>query len=151
MGNSCIQLIGVEISRQFIAVCKFVPNTNSIQVFSVELLAPFMPGLVTVTLCDQLLKIVPEYMDCLIGVSCFGQVDNNGRISISSPDLTGWVDVPLADWLEIRLRKKVNLFTSETCRKIGEAWMDKHNKRKEKTACALGACLLAYEETKGFL
>ena len=36
--------------------------------------------------------------------------------------LPGWEDVPLADWLEVRLQRRVTLANDGNCAVVGEAW-----------------------------
>jgi glucokinase len=37
-------------------------------------------------------------------------------------NLPGWEDVPLADWLEVRLQRRVTLANDGNCAVVGEAW-----------------------------
>ena len=55
------------------------------------------------SLLEALLAQAPQEAPVAIGVSCGGPLDSrNGRI-LSPPNLPGWDDVPIVEWLEKRL------------------------------------------------
>ena len=57
----------------------------------------------------------PGHGSTIVGVALNLHVDVNGRIVNGSGNEPGWVDVPFADWLEVRLKRKVVLGTYKMC------------------------------------
>ena len=55
------------------------------------------------SLLEALLAQAPQEAPAAIGVSCGGPLDSrNGRI-LSPPNLPGWDDVPIVEWLKSRV------------------------------------------------
>ena len=100
-------LLGVDINLKAINLCQFDFSGHLYFRFQLNLPQPAMPGAVIVALCEQIEVIDPERRVDLVGVSVPGEIDSLGRIVKSSLELPGWIDVPLIDWLEPRLSRKV--------------------------------------------
>jgi len=83
---------------------------------------PPMPGAVTIAICEAIEFLDPTNQAEFVGISVPGPIDSFGRIARISINLPGWIDVPLADWLEPRLKRKVILGNDGNCALIGEAW-----------------------------
>ena len=49
-------------------------------------------------------------------------MDASARVARVCINLPGWDDVPLADWLEARLERRVTLANDGNCALVGEAW-----------------------------
>ena len=49
-------------------------------------------------------------------------MDAAARVARVCINLPGWEDVPLADWLEVRLQRRVTLANDGNCAVVGEAW-----------------------------
>ena len=104
--------IGVDIGFNTIRVCRFNLSGTPYLNCQFDIPKPAMPGAVTVTLCEKIESIDPNRLADFAGVSVLGEIDLNGRIIKTCSELPGWIDVPLADCLEPRLSRKVNLFSS---------------------------------------
>ena len=50
-------------------------------------------------------------------------MDAEARVARVCINLPGWLDVPLADWLEPRLNRRVTLANDGNCAVVGEAWL----------------------------
>ncbi|MFM2158732.1 MAG: hypothetical protein RLZZ124_1206, partial [Cyanobacteriota bacterium] len=58
----------------------------------------------------------------LVGVGLPGPMDAAGRVARVCINLPGWEQVPLADWLEPQLQRRVTLANDGNCALMGEAW-----------------------------
>lgn len=65
----------------------------------------------------------PDQTTQAIGVGLPGPTDARGRIAKVSINLPGWVDVPLADWLEAKFHKPTIIANDANCAGLGEAWL----------------------------
>ena len=50
-------------------------------------------------------------------------MDAAARVARVCINLPGWEEVPLADWLESRLNRRVTLANDGNCAVVGEAWL----------------------------
>ncbi len=145
------QLLGVEIGTEIIRLCRFDYSGQLDLNVQLNIPKPAMPGAVTVAICENLLTVDPDFRANLVGVSLPGKVDSTGRILKSSTQLTEWIDVPLADWLEPRISRRVNLINSIRCLQLLErTHIYDSNIKKELLAC-FAAALLAYEKFANFM
>ena len=83
---------------------------------------PAMPGAVTVAISEAIDQLDPDHLADLVGIGLPGPMDGSGRISRIAINLAGWQEVPLADWLEPRLKRRVTLANDANCALVGEAW-----------------------------
>ena len=86
-----------------------------------------------------------------MGVSFPGEIDFHGRVAKSCDMFPGWCDVPLADWLELRLSRRVTLINSEKCLNICESSQFTIEGCDDDLLCSLGASYLALERFQGFV
>lgn len=64
----------------------------------------------------------PERKAELVGIGLPGPMDAAARVARVCINLPGWEEVPLAAWLEPRLKRKVTLANDGNCALVGEAW-----------------------------
>ena len=112
--------IGVDIGSNTIRLCRFNLSGTLYLNCQFDIPKPAMPGAVTVALCEKIVSIDPNGLADFVGVSFPGEIDLNGRMIKTCIELPGWIDVPLADWLESRLFMKVNLFSALECSVAGK-------------------------------
>ncbi|WP_320667794.1 ROK family protein [Prochlorococcus sp. MIT 1307] len=148
MYSSSCHLIGVEIGVETIRLCCFDLSGNPYSISQLELPRPAMPGAVTVALCDKIELIDPDCRADLVGVGLPGVIDITGRTVTSCPMLPGWFDVPLSDWLEPRLSRKVFLNNSIKCSKAGKNCQAKIKYSDHNIFMTRGAALLALRDSK---
>jgi glucokinase len=67
-------------------------------------------------------QLDPEHRADRVGIGLPGPCDGAGRVARISINLPGWHDVPLADWLEPQLGRRVVLGNDANCALLGEAW-----------------------------
>ncbi len=116
------QLIGVDIGGSFLKVGRFALNGQLLAELEIPTPTPSMPGAITVALTQAINLIDPNHKAPFVGIGLPGPMDTCCRIARICINLPGWVDVPLADWLEPRLNRKVILGNDGNCALLGEAW-----------------------------
>lgn len=79
-----------------------------------------MPGAVTVAIADAVARIDPDRLAARVGIGHPGPADGSGRVARIAINLPGWVDVPLADWLEPMLARAVTCANDGNCAVLGE-------------------------------
>jgi glucokinase len=82
-----------------------------------------MPGAVSVVIAEAIDALDPDRRADRVFIGLPGPTDAAARIARLSINLPGWVDVPLADWLEPRLERRVTLANDANCALVGEAWL----------------------------
>ena len=103
------RILGADIGLHSISICRFDNSGNLEADITFNLPHPAMPGAVTIAICVNLISVDPDFRAGLLGVSISAKIDANGRTLKSFKQLPGWINVPLADWLEPRICRRVNL------------------------------------------
>jgi len=67
-------------------------------------------------------RLDPQRLAPLVGVGHPGPSDRHGRLARIAINLPGWLDVPLADWLEPLLERRVTCANDANCALVGERW-----------------------------
>ncbi len=116
-------VIGVDIGGTAIKMGRFDFSGNLLAEAKIPTPKPSVPGVVTVALCEAIDLIDPKNMASFMGVALPGPMDELGRVARICINLPGWIDVPLADWLEPRLNRKVILGNDGNSALLGEAWI----------------------------
>ena len=83
---------------------------------------PATPGSVCMELVEAIDMLDPERKAELVGIGLPGPMDAAARVARVCINLPGWEEVPLAGWLEPRLKRKVTLANDGNCALVGEAW-----------------------------
>jgi glucokinase len=68
-------------------------------------------------------ELDPDHHAVAIGVGTPGPADATGRIARVAINLSGWHDVPLADWLEAKTGLPTVIANDANCAGMGEAWL----------------------------
>jgi len=116
------QLIGVDLGGTAIKLGRFDRQGQLLAEAQVATPQPAMPGAVTVAISEAIEQLDPDHLADLVGIGLPGPMDGSGRLSRIAINLAGWQDVPLADWLEPRLKRRVTLANDANCALVGEAW-----------------------------
>ena len=117
------QLIGVDLGGTAIKLARFDEQGQLLAELEVPTPQPAMPGAVTMAITEAVAQLDPERRADRVGVGLPGPTDRAARIARISINLPGWIDVPLADWLESRLQRRVTLGNDANCALLGEAWL----------------------------
>ena len=79
-----------------------------------DLYEALTPGALTVFICEVIDSIDIDHFVKRMVVAIPGVVDSQRRFVESFSDWPGWIHVPLADWLEIRLSKQVFIVSKKS-------------------------------------
>ena len=105
-----------------------------------------MPGAVTIELCEYFKPLQNKKCIEFVGISLPVSFLDEDRFVGKCSSLSGWSDVPFADWLEVRLGKKVILSNSNQCELLGKTWDKFSSSFEGKSFAAVGVARLAYEK-----
>ena len=83
---------------------------------------PATPGSVCVEIVDAISVLDPHGRAAVVGIGLPGPMDAEARVARICSNLPGWEEVPLAAWLEPRLKRRVTLANDGNCALVGEAW-----------------------------
>ena len=116
------QVIGIDLGGTAIKLARFDHWGALLAELEVATPQPAVPGAVTMALCDAVERLDPSGEAPMVGVGLPGPMDAAARVARVCINLPGWEDVPLADWLEVRLQRRVTLANDGNCAVVGEAW-----------------------------
>jgi glucokinase len=116
------QLIGIDLGGTAIKLGRFDRHGTLLAEAEWPTPQPAMPGAVFMALVDAVEQLDPGRQADRVGIGLPGPCDGAGRVARISINLPGWHDVPLADWLEPRLGRRVILGNDANCALLGEAW-----------------------------
>ena len=116
------QVIGIDLGGTAIKLARFDHRGALLAELEVATPQPAVPGAVTMALCDAVEQLDPSGEAPMVGVGLPGPMDAAARVARVCINLPGWEDVPLADWLEVRLQRRVTLANDGNCAVVGEAW-----------------------------
>jgi glucokinase len=116
------EAIGVDLGGTAIKLGRFDHHGTLLEALDVATPRPAMPGAVTVTIAEAIDRLDPDRQVSLVGVGHPGPTDRAGRVARIAINLPGWRDVPLADWLEALLLRRVTCANDANCAAIGELW-----------------------------
>ena len=116
------QLIGVDLGGTAIKLGRFARDGTLLEALEIPTPRPAMPGAVTVAMAEAVERLDPQRLAPLVGVGHPGPSDRHGRLARIAINLPGWLDVPLADWLEPLLERRVTCANDANCALVGERW-----------------------------
>jgi glucokinase len=117
------QVIGIDLGGTAIKLGRFRQDGACLQSLTVATPQPATPEAVMAAMVDAIAQLDPDNLSMAIGVGTPGPADATGRIVKVAINLTGWHDVPLADWLEAKTGKPTILANDANCAGLGEAWL----------------------------
>jgi len=116
------QLIGVDLGGTGIKLGRFGSDGTLLAELQVPTPQPAMPGAVTMAIAEAIEQLDPERLASRVGLGHPGPSDAKGRVARIAINLPGWVDVPLAEWLEPKLGRRVTTANDANCALVGEHW-----------------------------
>jgi len=116
------QLIGIDLGGTAIKLGRFDDQGALLGELQVPTPRPAMPGAVAVALSEAVQQLDPDHQASVVGVGLPGPMDAAGRVARVCINLPGWEQVPLADWLEPQLERRVTLVNDGNAAVVGEAW-----------------------------
>lgn len=117
------QVLGIDLGGTAIKLGRFDQAGNCLQSLTVATPQPATPEAVLTAIVDAIAQIDPDQISVAIGIGTPGPTDAEGRIAKVAINLTGWQDVPLADWLEAKTARPTVLANDANCAGLGEAWL----------------------------
>ena len=117
------QLIGVDLGGTAIKLGRFSQAGELLAELEVATPQPAMPGAVTTAIAEAIAELDPAREAELVGIGHPGPADRACRVARLAINLPGWSDVPLADWLEPLIGRRVTCANDANCAAIGEAWL----------------------------
>ena len=117
------QVLGVDLGGTAIKLGRFRPNGVCLQSLTVPTPQPATPEAVLAAIVAAIAQVDPNQESRAIGVGTPGPTDADGRIARVAINLTGWQDVPLADWLEAKTGRRTVLANDANCAGLGESWL----------------------------
>jgi glucokinase len=116
------QLLGVDLGGTAIKLGRFSSAGELLAELEVPTPQPPMPGAVVMAIVEAVQQLDPDRQAALVGVGLPGPMDAAARVARVCINLPGWEQVPLADWLEPQLQRRVTLANDGNCALVGEAW-----------------------------
>ena len=116
------QVIGVDVGGTGLKLARFRANGECLAEHFLPTPQPAAPGAVATAIVDAIEQLDPQRLAPWVGVGMPGPTDLAGRIARIAINLPGWDNVPLADWLESRLSRRVTLGNDGNCAVLGEQW-----------------------------
>lgn len=116
------QLIGVDLGGTAIKLGRFTRAGELLAELELATPQPAMPGAVTTAIAEAIAQLDPAAEARVVGIGHPGPADRACRVARLAINLPGWSDVPLADWLELLIERRVTCANDANCAAIGEAW-----------------------------
>ena len=123
IGNELVgsELIGIDLGGTAIKLGRFSPAGELLAELNVATPQPAVAGGVCMAIAEAVAALDPEHRADRVGIGHPGPADAAGRVARIAINLPGWVDVPLADWLEPMLERRVTCGNDGNCALLGEA------------------------------
>ncbi len=116
------EVIGIDLGGTAIKLGRFSIDGHLLEDQQVQTPQPATPGVVCVALVEAIEALDPDRRASIVGIGLPGPMDVEARLARVCINLPGWEEVPLADWLEPRLQRRVTLANDGNCALVGEAW-----------------------------
>lgn len=117
------QVIGVDLGGTAIKLGRFSSAGAPLAELEVATPQPAMPGAVTIAIAEAIEALDPDHLAQRVGIGHPGPADRSGRVARQAINLPGWLEVPLADWLEPILERQVSVANDANCALVGEHWL----------------------------
>jgi glucokinase len=112
----------VDLGGTAIKLGRFTVEGQLLAELEVPTPQPPMPGAVVIALVEAVQQLDPDGLATCVGVGLPGPMDAAGRVARVCINLPGWEQIPLAEWLEPQLQRRVTLANDGNCAVVGEAW-----------------------------
>ncbi|EAM53253.1 ROK family protein [Crocosphaera watsonii WH 8501] len=116
-------VIGLDLGGTAIKLGQFLADGTCINSLTVATPQPATPEAVVKSMVEAIAQLTPTGNCLALGVGTPGPADKSGRIAKAAINLSGWQDVPLADWLEAQTGLPTTVANDANCAGLGEAWL----------------------------
>ncbi|NEP15730.1 MAG: ROK family protein [Leptolyngbya sp. SIO4C1] len=117
------QVIGIDLGGTAIKLGLVTAAGEVVRSLSVPTPQPSYPEPVIAAIVNAVAQLDPTREATAIGLGMPGPADRAGRVAQISINLDGWLEVPVADWLEAQTGYPVTAENDANCAAIGEAWL----------------------------
>ena len=117
------QVLGLDVGGTAIKMGRFASDGRCLKQVTVPTPQPALPEDVVNQIVRSIPLIDPGKEAIAIGVGTPGPSDGAGRIARIAINLKGWIDVPLADYLEAKVDLPVVVANDANCAGLGERWL----------------------------
>ncbi|GFE68699.1 ROK family protein [Chroococcus sp. FPU101] len=138
MSNQPSTVIGIDLGGTAIKLGRFLADGTCLDSLTIPTPQPATPEAVTEALATAVQQINADGTCVAIGLGTPGPADATGRIAKVAINLTGWFDVPLAEWLETATHLPTILANDANCAGLGEAWLGAGQNYKNLILLTLG-------------
>lgn len=132
------EVVGVDLGGTAIKLGRFLRDGTCLQEITVATPQPANPKPVVDAIASGVQQLNLDHTCQAIGLGLPGPTDHARRIAKKSINLTGWDDVPVADWLEARTGLLTILENDGNCAAMGEAWLGAGKEFKDFILLTLG-------------
>jgi len=115
--------IGIDLGGTAIKLGRFSREGTCLQALTVDTPQPAVPEAVLDAIVGAIAQLQAAGPAIALGVGTPGPSDATGRIAKVAINLSGWHNVPLADWLEAKTGLPAVLANDANCAGLGEAWL----------------------------
>ena len=122
MANSP-QVIGLDLGGTAIKLGQFSAAGQCVKSLTTPTPQPATPEAVLAAMVAMITEIDPDCEARAIGIGTPGPVDAKGRTARIAINLSGWKEVPLAEWMEAKTGLPTVLANDANCAGLGEAWL----------------------------
>ena len=116
-------VIGLDLGGTAIKLGQFLADGTCINSLTVATPQSATPEAVVKRMVEAIAQLNPTENCLALGVGTPGPADKNGRIAKVAINLSGWQNVPLADWLEAQTGLPTTVANDANCAGLGEAWL----------------------------
>ncbi|NJO79474.1 MAG: ROK family protein [Cyanobacteria bacterium RM1_2_2] len=116
-------VIGIDLGGSAMKLGLFDEKGTCLSALTVPTPQPAYPEAVLAAMVAAIQQLDPNHQAVAIGVGTPGPADATGRIARVAINLSGWHNIPLADWLETKTGKPTILANDANCAGMGEYWL----------------------------
>ena len=131
-------MIGVDLGGSAIKLGRYDITGQRLAALEVPTPRPQVPGAVSMAIAEAIERLDPEAECQAVGIGLPGPTDASGRVARIAINLPGWLEVPLAAWLEPRLGRPVVLANDGNCALLGELWLGAAREARDVVLLTLG-------------
>ncbi|MFZ4639144.1 MAG: ROK family protein [Nodosilinea sp.] len=132
------EVIGIDLGGSGIKLGRFTINGDCRAELTVPTPQPATPEAVVRAMVGAIAQIDPDHQAGAIGLGTPGPADAAGRIARVAINLTGWNNVPIADWLEDQTGLPTIVANDANCAGLGEVWLGAGQSFKDVIMLTLG-------------
>jgi glucokinase len=132
------EAIAIDLGGTAIKLGRFLKDGTCIDSITIPTPQPATPEVVIDAIVAAVEKLNVEKNCLALGVGTPGPADAAGRIAKVAINLTGWTDVPLAEWLEKKTGFPTIIANDANCAGLGEAWLGAGRRFKNLILLTLG-------------